>query len=304
MVQFLRILKAGGRNFTRNAWLSAAATAVMTITLTLIVFSYITNSALTSTVKSVTDKIDVSLYLADSTTPDQIQGIKDKLTQTGNVDSFIFISKADALAKYRRDNKSNDKLLQAISEADNPLPASIQIKAKDPRKINVLADIAGRSDVRPLLDKTAPVSYNEKNKKTIDRIVSISNFIRTAGLIGSVIFIIISTLIIFNTIRMAIFTRRDEIEIMKLVGATKWFIRGPFIFEAALYGIFAAIIALALSYSLLLEGAPKLGAYIDVNSTIAFFRHYPLLIVSIEIVIGVMIGTFSSLLAMSRYLKL
>jgi cell division transport system permease protein len=304
MIQFIRILQAGLRNFTRNAWLSAAATAVMTITLTLIIFSYIANSALTSTVKSVTDKIDVSLYLADSTTADQLQGIKEKLNQTGNVDSFIYVSKADALAKFQRDNKGNSKLSQAISETDNPLPASLQIKAKDPKKINVLADVAKQSDVLALLDKTAPVSYNEKNKKTIDRIVSISNFIGTAGLIGSLVFIIISTLIIFNTIRMAIFTRRDEIEIMKLVGATKWFIRGPFIFEAALYGILAAVIALALSYSLLLGGAPKLAAYIDVNSTIAFFRHYPLLIVSVEIVIGVFIGMISSVMAMSRYLKL
>jgi cell division transport system permease protein len=304
MIQFIRILQAGLRNFTRNAWLSAAATAVMTITLTLIIFSYIANSALTSTVKSVTDKIDVSLYLADSTTADQLQGIKEKLNQTGNVDSFIYVSKADALAKFQRDNKGNSKLSQAISETDNPLPASLQIKAKDPKKINVLADVAKQSDVLALLDKTAPVSYNEKNKKTIDRIVSISNFIGTAGLIGSLVFIIISTLIIFNTIRMAIFTRRDEIEIMKLVGATKWFIRGPFIFEAALYGILAAVIALALSYSLLLGGAPKLAAYIDVNSTIAIFRHYTLLIVSVEIVIGVFIGMISSVMAMSRYLKL
>lgn len=304
MLQFFRIIQAGGRNFTRNAWLSAAATAVMTITLTLIIFSYIANSTLTSTVKSVTDKIDVSLYLADTTTEAQINGIKDKLRETDNVESFNLVTKADALAKYREDNKHDPKLLQAVTDEENPLPASLQVKAKDPEKISLFLDVANRNDVRPLLDKTDPISYTEKNKKTIDRIVSVSNFIRTAGLAGSVLFVVISTLIIFNTIRMAIFTRRDEIEIMKLVGATKWFIRGPFIFEAALYGILAAGIALILSYSLLLGGASRLGAYIDVHSTISFFREYPLLIVAVELVIGVAIGAFSSLMAMSRYLKI
>jgi cell division transport system permease protein len=103
---------------------------------------------------------------------------------------------------------------------------------------------------------------------------------------------------------MAIFTRRDEIEIMKLIGATKWYIRGPFLFEAALYGIIAAVIATALSYTLLLGGGPKLASYIDVASTIHFFQNYPVLVVLGEVIIGVLIGMFSSLLAMSRYLKL
>jgi cell division transport system permease protein len=103
---------------------------------------------------------------------------------------------------------------------------------------------------------------------------------------------------------MAIFTRREEIEIMKLVGATKWFIRGPFVFEAALYGIIAAVIAAVLSYMLILGAGPKLSSYIDVQSTINFFRSYPTFIVFGELVIGICIGAFSSMLAMSRYLKL
>ena len=103
---------------------------------------------------------------------------------------------------------------------------------------------------------------------------------------------------------MAIFNRRDEIEIMKLVGATKWFIRGPFLVEAAMYGVIAAVIALILAYTLVLGAAPKLGSYIDVTSTIQTFKSYPLLVIGGELIIGIAIGCFSSLLAMSRYLKL
>ncbi|HSX01688.1 MAG TPA: permease-like cell division protein FtsX [Candidatus Saccharimonadia bacterium] len=304
MLQFWRIIQAGSRNFLRNMWLSTAATAVMTVTLTIVVISFISNSALTSTIKGVTDKIDVSIFLSDSVTPQQRDAFKAKLESDSNVTSVSYKSKADALADYRRQNAGDQKLLEAISETDNPLPASFQIKTRDPNKLDSVTAIVNQPDNKALLDPTSPPTYSGNRKTTIDRIVRFSNFFKTTGLVLSIIFVIISTLIIFNTIRMAIFTRRDEIEIMKLVGATKWFIRGPFLFEAALYGIIAALIAAALSFTLLLGGGPKLGSYIDVQSTIAFFRSYPVLIVLGEMIIGIIIGTFSSLMAMSRYLKL
>ena len=304
MLQFLRILRTGSQNFIRNLWLSTAATAVMTVTLTIVIISFISNQALTSTIKGVTDKIDVSIYLSDADTPDKISAFKARLEQDANVQSVMYKSKVDALADYRKQHSNDPKLLQAISETDNPLPGSLQVKTKDPKKLNSITSIVNQPENKVLLDPTSPPSYSGTRKDTIDRIVRFSNFFRTTGLVMSIIFIIISTLIIFNTIRMAIFTRRDEIEIMKLVGATKWFIRGPFLVEAALYGIIAAVIAATLAYTLLLGGAPKLASYIDVKSTMDFFRSYPILVVLSEMVIGVFIGIFSSLLAMSRYLKL
>ncbi|HEY2004464.1 MAG TPA: permease-like cell division protein FtsX [Candidatus Saccharimonadia bacterium] len=304
MLQFWRVLATGTRNFTRNAWLSTAATAVMTITLTIIVISFISNSALTSTIKGVTNKIDVSLYLKDSVTPDQRNGFQKALENDVNVESVTYVSKDQALATYKDKNKGNQALIQGLQYAGNPLPASFSVKAKDPKHLDSIIAVANRPEFSQLLDPTAPPSYSGQNKDTINRIVRVSNFFKSTELVASIIFVVISTLIIFNTIRMAIFTRREEIEIMKLVGATKWFIRGPFIFEAALYGIIAAIIASSLSYALLLGGGPKLASYVDVQSTINFFRSYPVLVIFGELVIGVLIGAFSSILAMSRYLKL
>jgi cell division transport system permease protein len=103
---------------------------------------------------------------------------------------------------------------------------------------------------------------------------------------------------------MAIFTRREEIEIMKLVGATPWFIRGPFIVEAALYGIIAALVSVVLFYGLVTAGAPRLSGYISIDPVLQLFRTSILPMLLIEMVIGVAVGAFSSLLAMSRYLKL
>lgn len=304
MLQVWRVLQAGGRNFMRNMWLSTAATAVMTITLTIVVVSFISNSALTSTIKGVTNKIDISIYLKDSTTPAMTQQFQQALLADPNVASVAYTSKDQALADYRAEHANDPTLLQGLQYAGNPLPASFAVKAKDPKHLDSIIAVTNEPQYNAMMDPSAPPSYSGSNKQAINRIVSVSNFFKSTGVVASIIFVTISTLIIFNTIRMAIFTRREEIEIMKLVGATKWFIRGPFIFEASLYGIIAAIIALSISYSLVLGGAPKLSAYIDVSSTINFFRSYPVLIVATELCLGILIGAISSMLAMSRYLKL
>jgi cell division transport system permease protein len=304
MLQLWRVIVAGARNFFRNLWLSTAATAVMTVTLTLIMISFISNMALTATIKGVTDKIDVSIFLKNTLTPAQIDGFKLNLEKSGNVASITYVSPQQAVLNYKDLNKNNPQLIAALDQAGDALPSSVQVKAKDPKHLDVIEAVVNQPDNKALLDPTAAPSYSGARKATIDRIVNFSNFFKTTGLAASAIFLVISTLIIFNTIRMAIFTRRDEIEIMKLVGATKWFIRGPFIFEAALYGIIAAIAASVLAYLVLFAASKSANSYIDFSTTISFFEHYALLIIAGEFVLGIMIGAFSSLLAMSRYLKL
>jgi cell division transport system permease protein len=299
-----RITKTGLHNFVRNAWLSTAATAVMTVTLTLVAVSYIANVALTSTIKGVVQKIDVSIFLKDSDTPEQINTLKTKLEQVENVQGVKFVSKADALVEYRKQNADNPKLLEAISETDNPLPASLQIKAKDPNKLDPITDLLNRPENKPLLAERDAISYSGDRKATIDRIIQTSNFFKATGIVASIVFVIISTLIIFNTIRMAIFTRREEIEIMKLVGATNWFIRGPFIFEASLYGIIAAAIAVIFIYTVVVSGAPKLGSYIDTGGIIDFLQSNVVLVILAELALGMLIGAASSMVALKRYLKL
>jgi cell division transport system permease protein len=307
-VKFLttvRITKTGLHNFVRNAWLSTAATAVMTVTLSLVAVSYIANQALTSTIKGVVNKIDISVFLNDADTPDQISALKAQLQQQPNVEAVKFISKNDALMEYQQQNANNPKLLQAVTVADNPLPASLQIKAKNPNKLDPIVSLVNQPNNKKLLtaDQNA-VSYSGSRKATIDKIVQTSNFFRATGFVASILFIVISTLIIFNTIRMAIFTRREEIEIMKLVGATNWFIRGPFIFEAALYGIIAAVIALIFIYGVVLAATPRLGNYIDISSVTSYMQHNIALVALAELLLGMTIGAASSLFALKRYLKL
>lgn len=299
-----RITKTGLHNFARNAWLSTAATAVMTITLTLVAVSYVATVALNSTIRGVVEKIDVSVYLKDSATPEQISALKVKLEQTDNVQAVSLVSKQAALRQYREQNKDNPKLLEAVTETDNPLPASLQIKAEDPNKLDPITAVVNQPEYKPLLADREPISYSGDRKATIDRIIQTSNFFKVMGLAASIVFVIISTLIIFNTIRMAIFTRREEIEIMKLVGATNWYIRGPFIFEAALYGIIAALISIAFTYTVILNGAPRLGNYVDTGIVVRLLQDNVILVVLSLLALGILIGTASSVVALKRYLKL
>lgn len=300
----IRITKTGLHNFARNAWLSTAATAVMTITLSLVAVSYIATVALNETIKGVVEKIDISIYLKDSATPEQINALKARLEKAENVQQVAFVTKADALKDYREQNKDNPKLLEAVNETDNPLPASLQIKAKDPNELDPITAIVNQPDFKPLLAEREPISYSGDRKATIDKIIQTSNFFKATGIAASVVFVIISTLIIFNTIRMAIFTRREEIEIMKLVGATNWFIRGPFIFEAALYGIIAAVIAIAFTYTVILNGAPRLGNYIDTSTVTGLLQDNAALVMIALLLLGVLIGAASSMVALKKYLKL
>ncbi len=300
MITFWRILQAGGHNFLRNAWLSTAATAVMTITLILMTFSFISSSTLTATIKNETDKIDISVYLKDDVTSEQVKALQAKLRANANVGRVQYLTKAEVNANFKATADKGTQ--QAITVTGNPLPATMKIKVKDPNNLNAVAAVINEPSIKEI-QSDAP-SYSGTQKTTVDRIVHVSNFFKSTSLIASIIFVVVSVLIIFNTIRMAIFTRRSEIEIMQLVGATNWFIRGPFIIEAALYGIIAAILALFFCYSLLLVGASKLSSFIDIQSTVSLFQTHSLLVILAEVGAGVLIGIGASLFAMSRHLKL
>ncbi len=301
MITLIRIIQAGLRNFLRNSWLSTAATAVMAVTLTVILSAFITTTAMNQAIRSIVNKIDVVVYLKDTITAEQTADFQKRIEHVDNVSKVSYVSKADALKRFRGQLKSGSKLLEALSDQDNALPASFEINVYDKGKMEPLVNFMAQDDIKPYVDT---FSYTGDRRATIERIVRASTFLRLIGIIASALFVLISIMIIFNTIRMAIFTRKEEIEIMKLVGATNWFIRGPFVFEGLLYGIIGALVAVALCYVGLIFGGPKLSSYIDVTATIQAFRAVPHLIILGELGIGMSIGTLSSLLALSRYLKL
>lgn len=301
-----RIFKTGLVNFVRNASLSIAATAVMVVTLTIVLFSVVANATFTNTIAQINEKIDISVYLKDSVTEKQRNQLVDQLEGLQNVKSVEYLSKEKVLDRYREQNKDDLDLLLAVSQADeNPLPATIRIKPVDPAKNSDIKTVLETPEVKKL--QSDETSYSGDRQQNIDEITKSTSFFRKAIFASALIFAVISMLIIFNTIQMAIFNRRDELTIMRLLGAGTWYIRGPFIVETMLYGVIAAIISISACNFLLVAQSKAFGtsslSLLDIGYANDYFARYFWVFFAIQLVAGMLIGALSALIATKRYLR-
>ena len=305
---WLRMTRYGANNFTRNAWLTTAATAVMTITLLIIFMTFVARQALASTVDELKQKVDISIYLKNDVTEPQVKQVIQKFKQTENVVSVRYINIAEAKKTYIEQNSPSPEQLQAISDLPvTPFFPSLRVIVEDPNDTSALANLVSKdASVKDALNpdpKRAP-SFSGEKKKVIETISRWTAFAERGGLLAAIVFIAISMLIIFNTIRMAIFNRKEEIQMMKLIGADKNFIRGPFVVEAVMYGFVAALIATAIGYALLQYAEKPLSSYgIAVGPILDNFMIFIPLVLIVMILIGASIGVISSRLAVRRYLK-
>ena len=304
-VTFSRIIKTGVINFGRNAWLGIAAIAVMVITLTIVLFSIIANATFSNTIKTITDRIDISVYLKDNISENKKKELIGQVEGLENVKSVKYISKDDALASYKKQNENNLDLLLAISQTDNPLPASLQIKPKDPNDIASIKTFLEKKEIKNL--QSDETSYSGDRKQAIDKITTATKFFQRAGLVSVIVFAIISMLIIFNTIQMAIFNRRDEITIMRLLGASTNYIRGPFIVESIMYGLISGINSMLIVHALFTVSASAFEAsslgLLDINYSNKYFTSHYWILLAMQLGVGVFIGAASSFIATRRYLR-
>lgn len=306
LIALERIFKNGVVNFGRNVWIAIAAIAMMAITLTILLFAVVANATFSYTIDEITGNIDVSVFLKDEVTEQQRGNLIKQIKDIDNVKSVEYISKEEALKAYIAQNTDDPELLAAISETANPLPASLNIKPNNPNDLASIKTFLDKPEIAAL--QSDPTSYSGDRKAAIDRITRATRFFQEAGVVGIIVFIVISMLIIFNTIRMAIFNRRDELVIMRLLGATPWYIRGPFVVETMLYGAVAAIISLAVCGALFAVASQTLEAsslgLLDIGYSGQYFSDHLWLILTIQMLVGIIIGAASSAFATRRYLKL
>lgn len=302
---FWRIIRTGVVNFFRNASLAIAAMAVMVVTLTIILLSLVVNTTLSGTINQITDKIDVSVYLKDDVSTREREDFTNRLEALPNVTGTKYLSKDEALEAYRQENINNQELLQAINQTDNPLPATVRVKPKDLDKVQEIQTFLNEPKNKEL--QSEEPSYSGDRKEAIDKISHAANVLQRIGIAGIALFAIISVLIIFNTIQMAIFNRRDEISIMRLLGANTWYIRGPFVVEAVLYGILSGLISILLIKSLFVASSGTLEAsslgLLDIGYAQRYFNDHFWILLLAQVGIGVVIGAASSIVATRRYLK-
>jgi cell division transport system permease protein len=278
----------------------------MTITLLIIFMTLIARQVLVDTVDTIKDKVDMSIYVKTDTTDDQAKNIQAQIKKLSSVKSVTYTSPAKARDIFANDNKSDIKTLEALSEAVNKFPGTFNVKIQDINNPSQLQDFVNHnSSIKAHIDPNRPPSFSGSRRAAIKNIGMAIQFAQNAGLIASIIFIVISSLIVFNTIRMAIFNRKEEIQMMKLIGADSSFIRGPFVVEAVVYGFIAAIVATILGVASLFAIRDKLLAYqIAVQPTINGVTVYIAFILLGMILAGAAIGVISSLLATRKYLKL
>ena len=305
-----RIVKYGTKGFSRNIWLSTAATAVMAITLLILFVTVVASVILTGTAEMMKDKIDITIYLKPNTSAEVLSELTETIKKDPNIKSVETSTSEEEYQKFLAENEASNEIIEVL---DNDMEKLMVAKMQATMRIKVY-NIDNLDSVKKIVEEDETfVKYTDKdkaptydvNRVEIATITSWARIARTGGIILAVVFLVISILIIFSTIRMAIFSRREEIYMMKLVGAEKNFIRGPFLIEAEICGVIAGIIAATASYFGFKFLAPKLMSYgINVDQINNVLDSNQLILVFLVfIAIGIVIGRVSAWLAVSRYLN-
>lgn len=244
------------------------------------------------------EKIDISIYFFPDASEESILAVKSDLDALPDVARVEYISRERALEEFREKHKANALIVEALEElGDNPLVASLNIKARDPSEYASISQF--------LLDKNYPIvdkiNYFE-NQLVIDRLGAIVNTIRGTGAFLVIFLGFVAILVAFNTVRLAIYTMRDEISIMRLVGASRWFIRGPFLVSGVLYGAVAAVLTTLFFFPVAWFLSPKLGFLVSDFNLFSYFLANFWEFFGIMLGAGVALGAVSSFIAIRRYL--
>lgn len=306
-----RIFKYGAIGFARNVWLSIASTLVMTITLVILFVTVIASAILSSTADTMREKIDITIYFKPGTTITALGEMASVMSGDSNVKSVEVSTSEEEYDKFLADNADDEALMSALDDSAmrelmiSTMQSTMRIKVYDIDDLDSIENIVTTNRLFMVaIDQNKPPTY-DVNRAEIETITSWANIARNGGIILSVIFLAISILVIFNTIRMAIFSRREEIYMMKLVGADNSFIRGPFLIEAQICGIISGVIASTVGYFGFHALAPHLENYgINISAITGILETSWLVVVFMAtIVIGILVGTLSSSLAIHKYLR-
>ncbi len=300
-----RIIRNGVVGFLRNGFISLATMLIMSIMLFTIGALVFTSAALDAVLAQLEEKVDINVYFATDAPEDDILNLKKSIEAQPEVAGATYVSKEESLEIFKRRHADDTSTLKALEELDeNPLGASLAVRAHEMGQYEQIAKfLEGKTVVsegtRPMIER---INFF-KNKPVIDRLTHISESARRIGLAVAIFLVLASIAIVFNTIRLAIYTTRDEISVMKLVGASNWYARGPFVVEGALYGFVSGVFVFAVLYPI----AAWLGSaslkFFGNFSTIDYYEGHAFFLFAILVCGGVLVGAISSFFAARRYLS-
>jgi cell division transport system permease protein len=304
-ISFVRILRNALRNFQRNIWLSLATMIIMTLTLLMMSFLYFINVLGGEVLRTIEQKVDLSVIIKEQVTDEQLATLADDITAREDVAEVRIITSEQALEIFR-ERHADDPFIQDSLKLleDNPLPASIFVMATDPRHYQNIARHLESERYAPFIEE---VKF-EDSRLVIDRLIALMTGVRNFGFVSTVVLSGLVILIMFNTIRLAIYSFREEIDIMRLVGASNWFIRGPFIVEAILVALLSVAVSSFILYPLLDATAPHLQRFFF-DGQASQFNLYAyatsnwMTVIGLQSALAVGLAVFSSMIAIRRYLR-
>ena len=308
-----RVLKYGATSFSRNIWLSTAATLVMVVTLIILFATIVASVVLTNTANSMREKIDITVFLKPGTDKENLGKLAELLKGDSNVKSVSVSTSEEEMERLIEEKQDSPDVLAALEDEETykktleSMQSAIRIKVYNSDDLSGIKNIVNTEILfEQLLDEERVPTYEDTRAKSqIDTITSWARIAKNGGIIFGVVFLTISVLVIFNTVRMSIFSRREEIYMMKLIGANKSFVRGPFIVEAEMCGVISGLIAAILScagFNLLSPSLIHWG--IDVSSIADIMTSDKMILVFLAfIAVGVIIGLASAHLALLKYMR-
>ena len=299
-----RISKSGYQGFWRNFTVSLSAIIIIAISLLAFISIYLVSQMLNASIAQLEEKVDVNVYFTTTASTTQILEVRAQLEALEEVRTIEYITREQALENFTKRNEGNEIVLKSLEVLDNnPLGASFNVRAQEISQYATIADTLDRIQVQDqyegLIDR---VNYNQ-NREAIEKINTLIDWSRTIGLIIAGVLAALAIIIVYNTIRLTIYTVREELAVMRLVGASKFFARGPFIVEGILYGIVGTIFSLVILIPLLYYIAPTLQEIFILNVYQAFVDNAVVLVLTM-FAIGIVLGLISSALAIRRYLRI
>ena len=296
-----RIIKYGLLGFWRNGWLSMATIAVMFLALMVFEGLFISNALTKAALESLQDKIDISVYFKIDASEDMILTIKKDLELEEEVKNVEYISRDKALEIFQKRHQGEEIITQALEELkENPLAASLNVKAHNPKDYEVIDAFLKKESYGEFIDN---VTY-AKNAMVIGRLNKIIDTVQRLGLFLTALLAVIAVLITFNTIRLAIYSNREEIGIMRLVGASNAFIRGPFVIEGIIYGLISGLLSFAVIMPIIYFLAPYAKTFIPEINLWNYLISDSIKLVGYQALSGVVLGIFSSWIAIRKYLRI
>jgi cell division transport system permease protein len=300
-----RVSKTGLFNFWRNGTVSLASVLIMMVTLVVIGFILFGSTVLNASLTELRSKVDINVTFIPSAQESDILNIKKNLEALPEVSLVTYITRAQALEEFKARHANDQSILAALAELnDNPLGSVLNIKAKDPAQYASVADYLQGQNILSANNNIIVDHINYfQNKTAIDKLTRIISTARTLGLAIIIAFIILSLLVSFNTVRLTIYMSKEEIGVMRLVGASTTYIQGPFVVVGVIYGLVAGILTLIIflpiTYWL---GQTTQNFFVGLNLFHYYLVHFPQIFVII-VGSGVVLGAVSSFLAIRRYLK-